>query len=124
MKNVIELLLPTSFCGTLKFMPISNCNSASWASKIGDRYDWTTGALRDGNEWKSTVSYLVRTPRVPFLMLTLIGLEAKNLLAFQGRCGIASIVRWNLRPVIFGADKRKSGRGETPMNQKHQLTQA
>ena len=53
---------------------------------------------------KSTVSYLVRTPRVLFFMLILIGLEAKNLLAFQGRRGIASVVRWNLRPVIFGAD--------------------
>ena len=53
---------------------------------------------------KSTVSYLVHTPRVPFFMLILIGLEAKNLLAFQGRRGIASVVRWNLRPVIFGVD--------------------
>ena len=42
---------------------------------------------------KSTVSYLVRTPRVPFFMLILIGLEAKNLLAFQGRRGIASVIR-------------------------------
>ena len=53
---------------------------------------------------KSTVSYLVRTPRVPFFMLILIGLEAKNLLAFQGRRGIASVVRWNLRPVILGVE--------------------
>ena len=53
---------------------------------------------------KSTVSYLVRTPRIPFFMLILIGLEAKNLLAFQGRRGIASVVRWNLRPVIFGVE--------------------
>ena len=53
---------------------------------------------------RSTVSYLVRTPRVPFFMLVLIGLEAKNPLAFQGRRGIASVVRWNLRPVIFGVD--------------------
>ena len=51
---------------------------------------------------KSTVSYLMRTPRVPFFMLILVGLEAKNLLVFQGRRGIASVVRWNLRPVIFG----------------------
>ena len=56
---------------------------------------------------KSTVSYLVRTPRVPFFMLILIGLEAKNLLAFQGRRGIASVVRWNLRPVIFGVEALK-----------------
>ena len=30
---------------------------------------------------RSTVSHLVRTPRVPFFMLMLIGLEAKGLLA-------------------------------------------
>ena len=54
---------------------------------------------------RSTVSYLMRAPRVPFFMLILIGLEAKGLLAFQGRRGIASVVRWNLRPVIFGVDK-------------------
>ena len=54
---------------------------------------------------KSTVSYLVRTPRVPFFMPILMGLKAKNLLAFQGRRGNASVVRWNLRPVIFGAKK-------------------
>ena len=53
---------------------------------------------------RSTVSYLVCTPRVPFLMLLLIGPETKNLLAFQGRHGIASVVRWNLRPVIFGVE--------------------
>ena len=40
----------------------------------------------------------------PFFMLILIGLEAKNLLTFQGRRGIASVVRWNLRPVIFGVE--------------------
>ena len=41
---------------------------------------------------------------VPNQPLTIIGLEAKGLLDFQGRRGIASVVRWNLRPVIFGAD--------------------
>ena len=53
---------------------------------------------------RSTVSYLMCTPRVPFFMLILIGPEAKNLLTFQGRRGIASIVRWNPRPVIFGVE--------------------
>ena len=57
---------------------------------------------------RSTVSYLVRTPRVPFFMLILIGLEAKNRLAFQGRRGITSVVRWNLRPVIFGVESTQS----------------
>ena len=49
---------------------------------------------------RSTVSYLVLTPRVP-----LTGLEAKGLLAFQARRGIASVVRWNLRPVILESEK-------------------
>ena len=53
---------------------------------------------------RSTASYLVRTPRVPFFMLVVIGLEGRGLLAFQGRRGIASVVRWNLRPVIFGVE--------------------
>ena len=55
---------------------------------------------------RSTVSYLVCAPRVPFFMLVLMGLETtKNRLAFQGRRGIASVVRWNPRPVVFGVDK-------------------
>ena len=45
----------------------------------------------------SIASYLA--PRVPFSMLIFVGLEAKGLLDFQGRCGIASVVRWKLRPV-------------------------
>ena len=53
---------------------------------------------------RNTVSYLVCTPRVPFFMLILIGLEAKGLLASQGQRGIASVVWWNIRPVIFGVD--------------------
>ena len=53
---------------------------------------------------RSTVSYLVRTLCIPFFMVILTGLEAKGLLAFQGRRGIASVVRWNLRPVVFGVD--------------------
>ena len=40
---------------------------------------------------RSTMSYLVRTPRVPFFMLTLIGLEAKGLLAGHIRCRISGL---------------------------------
>ena len=54
---------------------------------------------------RSAVSYLKRTPHALFFMLILIGLEAKGVLAFQGRRGIASVVQWNLRPVIFGAEE-------------------
>ena len=50
------------------------------------------------------MSYLARTPRVPLFMLILIGLEVKGLLDFQGRRGITSFVRWNLRPVIFSVE--------------------
>ena len=71
---------------------------------VGDRYDWTTGAPHDGNEWKKYRVVPHVHPRVPFFMFILIGLEAKGLLAFQGRRGIASGVQWNPRPVIFGVD--------------------
>ena len=46
------------------------------------------------------------TLHVPFVMFILIGLEAKGLLAFHGRRGIASVVWWKLRPIIFGVDGR------------------
>ena len=59
---------------------------------------------------RSTVSYLVRTLRVPFFMLILIAPEAKRLLAFQARRAIASVVRWNLCPVIFGVELNVGGR--------------
>ena len=45
----------------------------------------------------SSASYLARSPCV--------GVEAEGLLDYQGRAGIISIVQWNLRPVIFGAEK-------------------
>ena len=35
----------------------------------------------------------------------LIGVETEGLLDYQERAGIISIVRWNLRPVIFGVNK-------------------
>ena len=37
-------------------------------------------------------------------LLSFIGLETKGLLDFQGRRGVASVVRWKLRPVKFGVD--------------------
>ena len=41
----------------------------------------------------------------PCFALCLIGVETEGLLDYQGPAGIISIVRWNLRPVIFGVDK-------------------
>ena len=38
-------------------------------------------------------------------VLCLIGVEAEGFLDYQGRAGIIPIVRWNLRPVIFGVDE-------------------
>ena len=49
-----------------------------------------------------------RTSLAPFefpcFALCLIGMETEGLLDYQGRAGIMSIVRWNLRPVIFGVE--------------------
>ena len=52
----------------------------------------------------TSVSYLARTPCVPLFLLCLIGVETEGLLDYWGRAGIISIVRWNLRPVIFGVE--------------------
>ena len=54
----------------------------------------------------SSVPYLACTPCVPLFVhcSALIRVEAEGLLDYQGRAGIISIVRWNLRPVIFGVD--------------------
>ena len=62
--------------------------------KIHAQYDWTTGVLDNGNAC---------APCVPLFVHCLIRVEAEGLLDYQGRAGIISIVRWNLRPVIFGA---------------------
>ena len=50
----------------------------------------------------SSAPYLACTPCVPLFVHCLIRVEAEGLLDYQGRAGIISIVRWNLRPVIFG----------------------
>ena len=50
----------------------------------------------------SSAPYLACTPCVPLFVHCLIRVEAEALLDYQGRAGIISIVRWNLRPVIFG----------------------
>ena len=68
------------------------------------QYDWTTGVPDNGMIGGSSMSYLARTPCVPLFLLWLIGGETERLLDYQGRTGISSIVRWNLRPVIFGVE--------------------
>ena len=53
----------------------------------------------------SSAPYLARTPCVPlFCVLSLIGVETEGLLDYQGWAGVISIVRWNIRPVIFGVE--------------------
>ena len=52
----------------------------------------------------SSAPYLACTPCVPLFVHCLIRVEAEGLLDYQGRAGIISIVRWNLRPVIFGVE--------------------
>ena len=52
----------------------------------------------------SSAPYLACTPCVPLFVHCLIRVEAEGLLDYQGWAGIISIVRWNLRPVIFGVE--------------------
>ena len=58
---------------------------------------------------ESTASYLARTlasQRSCFFNKS----EAKGLFDFQGRRGITPVVRWNLRPVMFGVDLQKKSK--------------
>ena len=52
----------------------------------------------------SSAPYLACTPCVPLFVHCLIRVETEGLLDYQGRAGIISIVRRNLRPVIFGVE--------------------
>ena len=40
----------------------------------------------------------------PCFVFIFIGVETEGLLDYEGRAGSISIVRWNLRLVIFGVD--------------------
>ena len=68
--------------------------------------DRTTGVPDNGNEWRKFRAVPRSYPLRSLVLLCLIGVETEGLLDFQGRAGIISIVRWNLRPVIFGVDRR------------------
>ena len=71
---------------------------------VGDDFDWTTGIPCDGNEWRKHRVAPRGHPLRPCVLLVLIDLEAKGLLDFQGRRGIASVVRGNLRPFKIGVE--------------------
>ena len=65
----------------------------------------------------SSASHLARTPYVPlFCASLLLRMETEGVLDYEGRPGIMSIVRWNLRPVIFGVDE-----SPPPRNPKYPL---
>ena len=77
--------------------------------RIHAQYDCTTGVPDNGNEWRKFRA-VPRLYPIAFscFALCLIGVETEGLLDYQGRAGIISIVRWNLRPVIFGVELRFS----------------
>ena len=54
----------------------------------------------------SSAPHLACTPCVPLFVHCLTRVEAEGLLDYQGRAGIISTVRWDLRPVIFGVEKQ------------------
>ena len=58
------------------------------------QYDWTAGVPDNGNEWR-------KFRVVPCFVLCEKRGGKRRLLDYQGRAGIISIVRLNLRPVIF-----------------------
>ena len=60
------------------------------------------GELRDHRDSRDSSS-----EKTPFVMTPFSGADnnrgqGRRALDYQGRVGILSIVRWNLRPVIFG----------------------
>ena len=86
--------------------PLTNPENFKITQKSGTDMTGRPGDQMVEMHGGSTASYLMRTPRVPSFMFILnLGLEAKGLLALQGGRGIASVVRWNLRVVIFGVEK-------------------
>ena len=73
-----------------------------------EKYDWTTGVLDNGNEWRKFRA-IPRLYPLRSLVCTLSNKGgSRGALDYQGRAGIISIVRWNLRPVIFGVDFSES----------------
>ena len=65
---------------------------------------WTTGVPDNGNECRKFRAIPRLYPLRSLVCTFFKRLEAEGLLDYQGRAGIISIVRWNLRPVIFGVD--------------------
>ena len=67
-----------------------------------EQHAWTTGVPDNGHEWRK-FRVIPRSHHLcPCTLFTRGG--NRRLLDYQGRAGIMSTVRWNLRPVIFGVD--------------------
>ena len=65
----------------------------------------------NGNEWRKFRVYLARTPCVPLVCTLFIRGGNRKAFRLPGAGGIVSIVRWNLRPVIFGVEQSKKSYG-------------
>ena len=78
------------------FLPRGNDSTPNMTGRPGYRTTEMIGG--------SSAPYLARTPCVPLFVHCLIRVETEGLLDYQGWAGIIAIVRWNLRPVIFGVE--------------------
>ena len=83
----------TLFLVNRAFVPKSKKSMPNMTGRPGHR----TMEMNGG----SSAPYLACTPCVPLFVHCLIRAETED----QGRRGNISIVRWNLRPVIFGVEK-------------------
>ena len=71
---------------------------------VHTQHDCTTGVPdngHNGNEWRKFRRTSL-APLAPCFVLCWKGVETEGLVDYKGRGGIMSIVRWNLRLVIFG----------------------
>ena len=90
--------------------------------EVHAQYDWTTGVLDNGHEWRKFRVVPRSHPLRPLrCTLCLTGLETEGLLKYQGRAAIISTVRWNLCPVIFGVDKGVSSVSDMRHRRDHSL---
>ena len=76
-------------------------------SELHAQYDWTTGVPDNGNEWRKFRGVPRQYPLRS--LVCILFKKGGSIGAFrlpEGRAGIISIVRWNLRLVIFGVEER------------------
>ena len=99
------------------------------SSEMSPHPIWLDDRGAGQSQWKWMEEVPCRTSLAPLaspcfvLVFFFIGVEREGLLNYEGRAGIMSIVRWNLRPVIFSS-KNKRGRerkGPSEIIQKFRL---